>query len=126
MHVPIDSTAIPGSSSVTTAIFVTVIFVVALITFGAGMLTGGVCVHCCYAAMARETRAEQDTNLHPLSLRAVTVEESTEQNVVNVVYEDLLPSTMYEDIPPPDHPQPAGPFALTQNAAYEKPTNINT
>ena len=88
------------------------------------MLTGGVCVHCCYAAKARETRAaEQDTNLHPLTLRAVTEEESLEQNVVNVVYEDLLPSTMYEDIPPPDHPQPAGPFALTQNAAYERPTN---
>ena len=117
----------------TTAIFVMVIFGVALVTFGAGMLTGGVCVHCRYAAKARETRAaEQDTavaNLHPLTLTAgtaVTVEESTEQNVVNVVYEDLLPSTMYEDIPPPDHPQPAGPFALTQNAAYERPTNINT
>ena len=119
----------------TTAIFVTVIillFGVALITFGAGILTGGVCVHCRYAAKARETRAVQDTavaNLHPLTLRAataVTEEESTEQNVVNVVYEDLLPSTMYEDIPPPDHPQPAGPFALTQNAAYERPTNINS
>ena len=99
------------------------------------MLTGGVCVHCCYAAKARETRAEQDTavaNLHPLTLTAataVTEEESTEQNVVNVVYEDLLPSTMYEDIPPlaiDNDQQPAGPFALTQNAAYEKPTNINT
>ena len=113
----------------TTAIFVTVIFGVALITFGAGLLTGGVCVHCCYAAKAKKTRAEQDTAVANLTLTAstvVTVEESTEQNVVNVVYEDLLPSTMYEDIPPPDHPQPAGPFALTQNAAYERPTNINT